>query len=176
MRKNKWYIITGAPCSGKTTMLEILQARGHDVIFEVARLYIDQELAKGKTLQEIRSDELLFQKKVLEMKINLEKELSPDKLVLFERGIPDSHAYYKLFGSENDPFLEEAMQLCRYHKVFLLEPLDYKLDYARTESSEQQKLLHQLLEEGYQKINAQIIKVPVLGSKDERADFIINNL
>ena len=41
---NNWYVITGAPSSGKTTLLEYLKKKGQKVYFEWARIYIDQEM------------------------------------------------------------------------------------------------------------------------------------
>ena len=60
-----------------------------------------------------------FQRKVLEIKIKTENKISKDKLVFFDRGIPDSIAYYFLYGL-ND---EELTKFCRkrtYRKIFLL--------------------------------------------------------
>ena len=50
----KWYVITGAPCSGKTTVLKELGARGIDWNPEVARVFIEEQQATGRTLEQIR--------------------------------------------------------------------------------------------------------------------------
>ena len=173
--KNNWYVITGAPSSGKTTIIELLKKRGFDVVYEMARLYIDQEVQKGKTIEEIRKDEALFQRKILDLKINCEKNLSKNKVTFLDRGIPDSDAYNNLYGISNDDFLKEAIKKSSYKKVFLLDLLDYKEDYARIETREQQKQIHDLLEESYGKINTTIINVPVM-PPEERVDFILKNL
>jgi len=47
MRQTNWHIITGAPCSGKTTVINEIERRGIRVIHEVARAYIDRQLGKG---------------------------------------------------------------------------------------------------------------------------------
>ena len=91
-RKNNWYVVTGGPCSGKTTLLQYLKSLGYHVEFEIARLYIDQELKKGKTLGEIRKNEAGFQMEVLKRKIKLEKTLSQQEQIFLERGIADSVA------------------------------------------------------------------------------------
>jgi len=173
---NNWYVITGAPCSGKTTLLNFLIEKGYSVLNEVARIYIDDEIALGKTLEEIRANELAFQRKILNLKIEREKNLPKNEVYFFDRGIPDSDAYYKLQNIENDEFMNEALKNCYYKKVFLLEPYDYKLDYARTETKEEQLKLHEYLEESYKKIGAEIIKVPRMAVKIERAEFVLKNL
>jgi len=45
----------------------------------MARIYIDEEMAKGKTIDQIRANELLFQEKILKFKIEYEKKLSGKK-------------------------------------------------------------------------------------------------
>ncbi len=55
------------------------------------------------------------------MKINIENGLSKGELFLFDRGIPDSVAYFKI--AKLDPV--EASRQCgdhRYQGVFLLDP------------------------------------------------------
>jgi predicted ATPase len=61
----KWSVITGAPCSGKTAVIRVLEQQGHKVVHEVARAYIDNELKKGKALTEIKADEWLFERHIL---------------------------------------------------------------------------------------------------------------
>jgi len=60
---NNWHVITGAPCTGKTTILHVLAKKGYRVEYEAARDYIDEQLKLGKTLAKIRGNEFLFQKK-----------------------------------------------------------------------------------------------------------------
>lgn len=176
MKKNNWYVITGAPYAGKTTVLELLGKKGHRVIYEAARIYIDEEMGKGRTLEQIRQDELLFQEKVLKFKIELERALVNEEMIFFDRAIPDSEAYYSICGVTNDDYLKQALNSCSYKKVFLFDYLPYKKDYARTESQEQQIKIHELLEETYQKIKAPLIKVPVLKTIEERLNIVLNNL
>ena len=172
---NNWYVITGAPCSGKTTILNELKKRGYRVYYEMARIYIDQELKKGKTLKEIRKNEFDFQKKVLELKIDFEKKLARNKLLFLERGIPDSVAYMYLCGVEDKTYFKKTTNNCSYKKVFLLERVKYERDYARTESQKEAKLLEGLLEKSYLGCGIKTIKVPRL-SITERTNFILSNL
>jgi len=173
--KNNWYVVTGAPSSGKTTLLEALEKRGYKVYYEWARIYIDQEMAKGKTLKEIRCDELEFQRKILQLKIDFEKNLQKNEIVFMERGIPDSTAYMKLCGIKEDKNLNKALKNCYYKKIFLLELIKYEVDYARTESQEEAMLIENLLEKSYRDLNIEIIRVPKM-SVEERVKFILNNL
>ncbi len=172
---NNWYVITGAPSSGKTTIIKMLEKKGYDVVYEAARIYIDEEMAKGKTIEQIRANELLFQEKILKFKIDCEKKLPKEKIIFFDRGIPDSDAYYRVHGAENDIFLKESMSKCSYKKVFLFELIGYKKDYARIESKEEQLQIQKLLRESYEKLNIPLVVVPKMPIR-ERLDFVLNNL
>lgn len=174
MKNNNWYVITGAPSSGKTTTLKILEKKGFTVYYEWARIFIDQEMKKGKTLKEIRKDEALFQKKILKLKINFEKKMDSEKLIFMERGIPDSKAYMLLAG-KGDPSLKSELKNCSYQKVFLMEILKFKKDYARTESEDQAFLLDELLEKSYADLGIEVLRVPMM-SVAKRAKFILDNL
>jgi predicted ATPase len=149
MTNNNWYVITGAPHSGKTSVIELLEKEGFRVEYEIARVYIDNEIAKGRTIEDIRKDELEFQKGILDMKIEIERKLPKDEIIFFDRAIPDSDAYYELCGFSGDKHLEESLAKSKYKKVFLFDLLPYKKDYARVESEEEQLKLHKLLDLSY---------------------------
>jgi predicted ATPase len=178
METNNWYVLTGAPCSGKTTLINLLSEMGYQVVPELARVYIDQELAKGVTLAELRQDELGFQKKILQCKIDHEKTLSPEAVIFFDRAIPDSDAYYKLCGVKPDETLKKALAECSYKKVFLLDFLKYKKDYARTESEEEQRKLHEYLADSYTELNIPLIRIPEIPKTEiaKRLQIILDNL
>ena len=65
--QTNWQVITGAPCCGKTTLVDQLAARGFQTIPETARLYIDREMAKGRTLPELRADRDALQRGIVEL-------------------------------------------------------------------------------------------------------------
>lgn len=173
--ENNWYVITGAPSSGKTTIINLLKNKGFNVVYEMARIYIDQKISEGKKIEEIRGDEATFQEKILKLKIEAEKKLSKEEITFFDRGIPDSDAYATLRGARQNDFLKQAIIHSRYKKVFLLDLLEYEKDYARTETLEEQTKIHNLLEESYRKTNVDIVRVSVMPPA-ERLDFILNNL
>lgn len=174
--KNNWYVITGGPCSGKTTILDLLKEKKYKVVYEAARWYIDEEMKKGRTLREIRKDEYKFQKEVLKLKIKIEKSLPLNKLTFIERGIPDTSAYYsELCNITDDKFLKKSLKKCNYKKVFLFEMLNYKKDYARVENSKEAIKLEKALEKSYSDLGFEVIKVPRM-SIEKRISFIEKNI
>jgi len=66
--------------------------------------------------------------------------------------------------------------LSNYKKIFILAPCPFTEDYARTENKEEQAKLHILIQEAYEKTKAIIVNVPLFSTKEERVDFVLNNL
>ena len=170
-----WYVITGGPCAGKTTLIKELEKRGYRVAQEAARTYIELELARGKTLAEIRKDEVAFQHALIPMKVAAQQELPTNEVVFLDRGMHDSVAYLALAGVHDDPILIEPLTQSRYRGVFLLDLLPYVKDDARTEDAAGAKHVHGLLEKAYRDAGFKIIRVPVMNVK-KRADFIEHHL
>lgn len=172
---NNWYVITGGPSAGKTTLIEYLEEKGLHVEHETARIYLDQEIAKGRTVEEIRQNEEEFQRVVYQLKLDRERETPGDKLVFFDRGMPDTYAYNKLHNFPISEDMEKEVFGTKYKKVFILEPLKFEQDYARTESDEEAKKLFILLKEAYERNGDDVEVVPVL-PKAERAEYVLEIL
>ncbi|HVV66507.1 MAG TPA: ATP-binding protein [Candidatus Saccharimonadales bacterium] len=176
MPGNNWYVITGGPSVGKTTLLAELEKLGHSTLPEGARIVIDNGIARGLTIDDIRADEQRFQLDVLAHKIRTELEQDREALTFFDRGMHDTLAYLRLFNFEVTDEVTEAMKNADYRHVFLLEPLDaYITDYARTESREEALKLNELLAEAYSEYGMKPTVIPAL-PPEERARLILKHL
>ena len=80
-----WNVITGGPCTGKTTVINILSSRGFKTTLEHARHYVDTQRIGGRTVDEIRKNMTEFQFQVLTMQIAQEKELDSNEQVFLDR-------------------------------------------------------------------------------------------
>lgn len=175
IKQTNWYVITGGPSSGKTTTVNLLKDRGYITTFEHARHYLDTQRLKGKTVEETRKKQSEFQLGVLEMQIEQENEISPDVMVFLDRAIPDALAYYRFLNLPEDEKLTQALQTVSYKKIFVLDSLLIKKDYARNEDSAAQEKIHDLLIDVYQSLHFPVVRVPVL-FPEERVEFILKNL
>ena len=175
MMHRNWYVITGGPSSGKSTVIRILKDQGYTTTQEVARHYIDLQRINGRSVDEIRANQRQFQHKVLNLQIDLERRLDPQELIFLDRGLPDELAYYQYFNIPPDEKLVEYLKTATYKKIFIMDLLPLDKDYARTEDVAAQKALHQLIIESYQARSEPIVMVPVLPPK-ERVAFILANL
>lgn len=172
--KTNWYIITGGPSTGKSKTIDHLAFLGFLIRPEVARILIDNEMSKGKTLEEIRGNNKRFEEEILKIKIQTEKEASRNDLIFWERGMPDSLVYLKDFPAEYKIALEKSKKI-RYKGIFILDTLPkYEKDYARTENSKKAKLIHEGLRDIYKELGYEVINVPVM-SIAQRAQFIVNH-
>lgn len=175
-RQNKWYVLTGGPSSGKTTLIDELKKLGHATVPEAARMYFDTELAKGRLIEEIRKDEKLCQEQITKLKIELEKELPTNVLTFFDRGMHDSIAYMRHYGFEVEDWIRRAHEQALYQKVFLLEPLPvFKEDGVRTEGADFAGKIVDHLREAYRQFGMEPIEVPVM-SVEERTKFILDKI
>ncbi len=176
MSDNNWYVVTGGPAVGKSTLLAELEKLGYKTLPEAARDVIDEGLAAGKSLEEVRGDEYQFQFDVLERKVRNEQQQASDELVFFDRGMHDTVAYLRLHDFEINQDVVQTTRQASYKQVFLLEPLEqYTEDYARTESREEALQLNQLLAAAYTEYGLKVVKVPVLPPV-ERAQFVLDHI
>ncbi|MBV9159729.1 MAG: ATP-binding protein [Candidatus Kaiserbacteria bacterium] len=175
METPPWYVLTGGPCSGKTTLVREIETRGHAVLPEAARAFIEEHLATGETIDEMRKDLLWFEKSILRYHVQIETRAPKDTTLFLDRGLPDNLAYFRFTNLPIDDEVEKAMRFFRYRKVFLLEMLSFANDRARFETEEEAFRIHGLIADAYRELGYDIVHVPVLPVPD-RADFILERL
>jgi len=174
MRQTNWHIITGAPCSGKTSVIRELERQGYRVVHEAARAYIDQQLASGHRLEQIKADKLAFESHILAAKLRIEASLPPEEAIFFDRGTPDSIAYFKLAGLDTAYPLDRSRRI-RYRRVFFFERLGFSKDRVRAENDQTAQQLDTLIQESYRMLGYKIVYVPAL-SIHRRIEFILKRL
>jgi predicted ATPase len=174
-RKTNWYVITGGPGSGKTTTVQLLRNRGYTTTIEHARHYIDTQKISGRSVAEIRKNQVEFQTGVLNMQIEQEAYLSPGDIVFLDRALPDSLAYYRFLNLPVAEILLKVLDKVSYKKIFILDLLPLVNDYARNEDGVAQQRIHALITEVYESLPFPVIHVPVL-QPEKRVDFIVKNL
>jgi len=172
--KTNWSVITGAPSSGKTSVIRELQRRGYAVQEEVARELIELGLSQGQMLDDIRRDARDLQKEILEVTVAREMALDVHTTVFLDRGLPDSITYFKLAGLDG---MEGVVMsaLFQYRAVFLFDRLPVVKDDVRTEDDALADKIDRMLEADYRSVGYVPLRVSVM-SIEQRADFILKNL
>ncbi len=171
-------VITGGPGTGKSTVIEKLTQLEFTCMPEISRIITKGAQEKGID-QLFLKDPLLFSNLLLEGRINQYKkaEVTADKIVFFDRGIPDIFGYLNYLETDYpENFIDQSLKH-RYDKVFMMPPWKsiYKTDNERYESYEQSLIIYEHLILAYQKIDYFVVIVPE-GSIASRAEFILNSL
>lgn len=173
-------VITGGPGRGKTSLLKHLSKLGYRTGRELEREFMQEERAKPleerRCLPEI--DMAAFQSKMFGLKCREYETIVPadGEVVFFDRGMPDSIAYFR---REGIAVPESTTSLCRrnrYDRIFILDALpEYVGDDERYEDEQHAQLTHDLVSRAYKSLGYGIIVVPPV-PVPERAGIVLANI
>ncbi len=171
-------VITGAPGTGKSTVIEELFRRNFLCMKEISREVTLKAREKGFE-QLFLTKPLLFSDLLLEGRLKQYKNATIQKseIVFFDRGIPDIHAYMNYISVNYPEKYIEISNNYRYDFVFLMPPWEeiYISDNERYENFEQALAIHNHLERTYKDLNYNIIEVPI-GDVAKRTEFILTKI
>jgi predicted ATPase len=171
--QTNWHVITGAVCCGKTTLIDLLADQGFQTVPEIGRQYIEREVAKGRTLDEIFGN-AADERAMTDMQRRTEHELRATEVTFLDRALPDYLWFWRLFGLNLNELLAQCFHH-RYASVFILDPLPLELDGARIEDDAYTVLLDEALDRDYSALGYRVVRVPVL-SAQERLEFVLDRL
>lgn len=173
-----FYVITGGPGVGKTTLLKELGKRNNEIVPEIARELIKaQNEINGEALPWKNKEsykELMFDHSIKSYE-QIDKKANKEKLVFFDRGFLDTICYAELIRSEISQRMKSYAKKWRYNKnIFILPPWReiYKNDNERKQSWDEAVLTFEKMTETYKAYGYNIIEIP-MKSASERAEFIL---
>lgn len=151
-------VITGGPCSGKTTLIDKLSDKGYKTRREPAREVLRKYREKGKDPEKNRHE---VQREIMEKVKERDQAIRSNEKVILDVGIPEGIAYFKSSGLEVPTWLLEESKQTEYDKVILLEQIpDHVKDEVRKEGEEKAKELSEEIETIYQELGYNIEKIP----------------
>ena len=175
MLKTERIVITGGPGSGKTALIRYLEDHGQQVLHEISREVILEAKKEGID-QLFLENPIVFSEKLLagRLKQFMEGENCENKILFYDRGMPDITAYMDFASTHYPVNFSETCHNYRYDKIFVLPPWEaiYEQDNERYESFEQAEKLYHYLKKAYETYGYKTWEVPV-GSIKDRAEFII---
>lgn len=174
--QTNWVAITGAPSSGKTSVIDELARSGYAVQPEIARAYIEEKLAAGLSLDDVRGPLHVqrMQQEIFARAMAAEDNEEPERLLFLDRGLPDLLAYYRLVGLDTAP-VAAALRHFRYRAVFQLDRLPVQHDDVRSEDDAAAQQLGEMFAADYAAAGYDVVHVPVM-PVGARCDFILRKL
>lgn len=172
------YIVTGGPGSGKSTLVGMLEQRGHRCYPEVSRELIRQESQRPDGVMPWNDLEAFARLAFTEMLLqhdNVEETGGP---CFFDRGLPDIFGYLRRSSLDIPEEYLEAHAKCSYERtVFILPPWEeiYINDSERPQSFDESTQLYNALREVYESLGYLLIEVPKL-PLPARCDFVLAHL
>ncbi|SUJ29420.1 Uncharacterised protein [Sphingobacterium spiritivorum] len=179
IERNNFYIVTGGPGVGKTSLLETLT---HDVqiVAEAARTIIKEQIQdKGQALPWANQQayaQLMFKYSVRDfLHFNSQNH---SQITLFDRGLPDTLCYLDMLGKNIPVQMDTAVRNYRYNPVVFILPAwkeIYKQDQERKQPWEEAEQTYYYMKQTYEKYGYRLIDVPKT-SLEERRIFILEQL
>jgi predicted ATPase len=173
--ETNWYVLTGAACTGKTTLINLLAEKGYKTVPEIARKHFDSELASGKTLEMLLEDGLDFQRTIVDLQLREEGGIDPDQLTFLDRGTPDTVTFIRIFGYDPNILLPLCFRY-RYAAIFVLDRLPLKRESTLgPEDQRSSEFLDAWLAHDYRALGYEVIRVPPV-SPEERLAFVLEKV
>jgi predicted ATPase len=170
----EFIVITGGPCSGKTTIIDALAKRGHTTVPEAAT-----ELIEDPTLEDLRSNPREFQLQVLRRQLENEGRVletaDAGSVVFLDRGVGDGFSYLRYHGIEPLEELGEAWSLARRRSrsiLFFESRPDYQPASHRSETPAEASRIQELLLEDYRSRHDRVLLIPWLPIEERLATVL----
>lgn len=179
-KKMRKIVLTGAPYSGKTTVIDALRERGYPVISEAAIMVINAIhglIPEGAVRWREKYLES-FQYLISQKQYELENIPQNGEVLFLDRGAFDGYAFAMHFEKEFSEACKKLASKSKYDEVFLFDlvtPFDPRSDTGRIETEEDCRKLQVLLELAYYRNGYTPIDVPLM-SVEDRVKFILGKI
>ena len=172
----KKIVLTGAPSTGKTSLLQKLSHPEVTCFEEVSRTLI-ATAQKGGVVNPFVSNPMAFSEALFDQRLEDYFSQKKTRVHLYDRGIHDVVAYLNHIREKIPETMLANCHKYPYDIVFILPPWKaiYTKDSERLESFEEAVKLHQALISTYKKFGMNCIEIPK-GSLEVRETFIQTHL
>jgi len=175
MTKHNFYVITGGPGGGKTSLMECLASKGYSYIPETAREIIRERLLQGLSP---RPDPRSFAEQVFTKDWTNFISNSDSSILFFDRSFMDSAC--QLFDCDPVAYrkIKNTHQNNRYNNIVFITPPwteIYRNDTERDQSFEEAIRVYERLEKWYREHGYDIVVVPK-DTIENRVTFILGRV
>jgi predicted ATPase len=172
---DRFFVLTGGPGSGKTSLVEALRQSGYYCTVEAGRAVIqDQTSIGGHALP--WDDRSLFAQLMLDREMRSYRAAQQQTgIVFFDRGVIDVLGYLRLLGQAiPEPMLKAAEKFCYNRRVFLAPPWEqiFHRDRERKQDFEEAVRTCDAMVTAYNQFGYELLELPQV-PVEERRDFVI---
>jgi len=172
----RFFVVTGGPGSGKSSLLDALEQAGYARSVEAGRAIIqDQLMIGGSALP--WCDRAAFAELMLSWEMrsyHIAEQLNGP--VFFDRSVVDVLGYLRLLKLPVPKHVQKAAETFRYHRrVFIAPPWKaiYEDDHERKQSFEEAVHTYEAMASVYPECGYELIELPRVPVK-ERVDFVLH--
>jgi predicted ATPase len=175
---NRFFVLTGGPGSGKTTLIEALRTQGFATAPEAGRGIIRDQMAIGGPALPWQ-DHALFAELMLSWELRswhaAHAEPGP---VFFDRGAPDTIGYLRLCGRPVPDHITSAAEKFRYaRQVFVAPPWPeiFTQDEERKQTLDEAERTFRSVTGVYAELDYELVPLP-LAPVEERLRFVLDQV
>jgi len=174
---NHKHIITGAPGTGKTAIINALKQKGYSCAEEISREIIAEQIMIGGDVLPWKN-QIAFENHIANLRKEQYLNSTENKNYFFDRTSIDCVAYLKVnsLGTTNE--ITEIIKQCVFNRQVFITPFweeIYINDDERVEDIQEAINIENSLIETYKSLGYTLVKVPKL-SVNERVNFILSKI
>lgn len=174
----RFFVFTGGPGAGKTTLVNALRAQGFAATQEAGRAVIQSQTRDGGGALPW-DDRLRFAARMLAWETDSyrQAELTQGP-VFFDRGAPDTIGYLRLVGLEVPASMAEDAARLHYNCIVFIAPpwkAIYGIDEERRQSWQVAVRTHETMARTYTDLGYELIELPC-EPVEERARIVLDRI
>ena len=162
-QSDRFFVLTGGPGAGKTTLIEALREAGFATATEAGRAIIRDQLAIGRPALP-SNDPALFAELMLSWDMRSYRcALGEQGAVFFDRGVTDLVGYFALMGLPVPAHVRAAAEQFRYaRRVFVAPPWPeiFTQDDERKQTFEEAERTHDAVAKDNLELGYELVPLP----------------